>query len=86
MADEESVDVDDRRDNEPAPEPGPQAPAIPAATRLSPLQESWGAYVDHATHCEICRSPDDGKCDTAESLYRAYEAQGAEAYRRLAGS
>lgn len=76
-----SVDVDEPRD-QPAAEPE-RAPQIPASTKLSPLQEAWGAYVEHATHCPVCRSPDAGRCDEAEELYRAYEQQGDAAYRKL---
>ena len=73
----------ERRDQPPEPETGPRLPAIPRGTRLSPVQEAWGAYVDHATHCDICRSPDAGHCETAETLHRAYEDIGNAAFRKL---
>lgn len=65
------------------PERGSHPPIPAARARLSPVQEAWGAYVDHATHCTTCRSPDDGSCVTAEALYRTYEQQGANASRKV---
>jgi len=75
--------MDERRDEQPPPVTRPPVIAS-TASRLSPLQEAWSAYVGHATHCPKCRSRDAGRCDTAEQLYRAYDEQGDSATRRLA--
>lgn len=75
--------MDERRDKQPQAEPGAQPLALPAASKLSPVQQAWGAYVDHALHCPICRSTDQGSCDTAEQLYRAYTKTGDSAFRQL---
>jgi hypothetical protein len=81
VADERSdVDMTERR--EPPAEPGSHPP-IASATELAPPQKAWGAYVDHATRCDTCRSLDAGRCETAETLHRAYQAAGSEAYRQL---
>ncbi|MFI6560425.1 hypothetical protein [Streptomyces sp. NPDC050534] len=66
------------------PEPGSHPPITGRAT-LSPVQEAWGAYVDHATHCSLCRSRDGGKCERAEELYGAYREADGEAFRQLHG-
>lgn len=76
--------MDESRAHQPDPEGGAQpAPALPAGTRLSPVQEAWGDYVRHATHCQICRSIDAGPCEQAEQLHRTYEEAGDNAFRRL---
>jgi len=75
--------MDERR--EPPAEPGSGPSQAAAGTRLSPLQEAWGAYVEHATHCQICRSLDAGRCDTADKLWRAYQVQSEQAYRDVSG-
>lgn len=76
--------MDERRDKRADPEPGAQPPAaLPAGTRLSPVQEAWGAYVDHALHCTACRSRDAGSCETAEELHRAYKQVSDGAFKRL---
>lgn len=74
--------MDERRDN--PPELGSDGRIVSTAGELSPLQQAWGRYVDHATKCPGCRSIGSGKCDDAERLYRAYSEQGDDAYRRLA--
>jgi len=73
--------MDDSKGDQPA--TGTRPGLIASGAQLSPPQEAWGAYVDHATHCTTCRSPDDGSCVTAEALYRAYEQQGADASRKV---
>jgi hypothetical protein len=73
----------ERRD--PQPGPGSGKPALAAVVRLSPLQEAWGRFVEHATRCEICRSVDTDPCRTAGSLYRAFEEMSTDAFRRLGG-
>lgn len=81
-ADERSVDMDEPTD--PGGEPDSRPPVIAAATRLSPLQEAWGAYTGHATTCAGCRDIDRGRCTTGEGLYRTYQQHGEQAYERLA--
>lgn len=73
--------MDERKDPPPPEDSAPRA--VAAASRLSPIQQAWGDYVDHATRCPICRSVDGGRCDDAERLHHAYEAEGKTAYRRL---
>jgi hypothetical protein len=72
--------VDERKDQ--PPEAGSHPPIV-SVSRLSPVQEAWGAYVDHATHCPACRSRDGGRCETAETLHRLYEQLGDSASRKL---
>ena len=74
--------MEERRDGPPD---GGSHPPIATGAKLAPPQEAWGAYVDHATHCEQCRSLDAGRCDRAEALYRAYQKADGEAYRQLHG-
>lgn len=75
--------MDDSRD-QPAGQGSSKTP-IAAAVKLSPVQQAWGDYVDHARACAVCRSVDGGKCGEAERLYRAYQDVDADAYRRLSG-
>jgi hypothetical protein len=82
VADEETVDMDERRD--PPPEPGTRPALIASGTsKLSPVQQAWGAYADHATHCLQCRDIDAERCQIAEQLHRAYEALSDDAFREL---
>lgn len=66
---------------------GPRPRAIPAGVgRLSPVQEAWSAYVGHSLNlCNHCRTPSAGRCDEAETLYQAWRALDADAYRRMYG-
>ncbi|MFH8804031.1 hypothetical protein ACH4F6_31335 [Streptomyces sp. NPDC017936] len=73
--------MDERRDPPPAPQPG--RPILAAATRLSPLQQAYAAYTDHAVSCDACRDVD-RTCAEAEALWRAYRAIGDDACERLA--
>lgn len=75
--------MEERRDKQPGSEPGAQPPALAAGTNLSPVQEAWGAYVEHALHCDTCRSRDAGTCETAEQLHRAYKESSNGAFRKL---
>jgi hypothetical protein len=75
--------MEERRD--PDPRPDTRRRGAVTAGRLSPLQEAWGAYVEHATHCDACRSLDAGRCEPAQQLWRAYQAQGEAAYREISG-
>lgn len=82
MADERSVDVDERR--EPPPETTPRAPIAAGLGQLSPVQSAYGAYTRHAIDCDDCRNVDH-TCEIAEGLWRAYQTAGRNAFRRLAG-
>lgn len=77
----------ERRGDQPPPESGlPQPGLIAGGVRLTPVQESWGAFIEHATHCDDCRSLDAGPCLTADALYRAYQEADSEAFRRYRGT
>lgn len=75
--------MEERRDKQAPSEPGARRTPLPAAIKLSPVQEAWGGYVDHARQCPTCRSADAARCDTAERLYRAYEKLSDSAMRKL---
>lgn len=72
--------MDERRD----PQRGTQAarPPLAAATRLSPIQQAYGAYTGHAVACPACRDVD-RTCGTADRLWKAYQEAGVEAYDKL---
>ena len=73
MADEPgAVDVDERREQ--PPEAVTRPPVIVSGAKLSPLQEAWSDYVDHAIACADCRHIGRARCETSETLYRAYRA------------
>lgn len=73
--------MDERRDPQPAPG---RRPTVAAGIRLSPVQEAWSAYVEHSLHaCPVCRRVDGSPCEAAEDLYRTYQEQAGDAYRRL---
>jgi len=78
---ERSVDMAEPREFPPGPQPG--RPPLAAASRLSPLQQAYAAYTDHAIHCDACRDID-RTCSQAETLWRGYQAAGSETYRRMA--
>ncbi|MGW0626400.1 hypothetical protein [Streptomyces sp. NPDC002758] len=74
--------MDERRD--PKPSDGSRAPIVAAASRLSPIQESWAVFVRHVTvTCARCRDIDQTNCDDATRLYRAWQALTADAAHRL---
>jgi hypothetical protein len=73
--------MDERRDAELPPQGA--WPPLAAASRLSPVQQAYGAYTGHAIACDACRDVD-RSCADAEALWRAYRAAGDEAYDRLA--
>jgi hypothetical protein len=82
VADERTVDVDERRD--PPPEPGSGPPVIASVAKLSPIQQAWSDYVDHGLKCPKCRTLDAGPCGEAERLHSAFQAAGDTAFERLA--
>ncbi|MFJ4808471.1 hypothetical protein [Streptomyces longwoodensis] len=65
--------------------PTPQACARPAVgiSRLSPMQQAYAAYTEHATSCGTCRDPDAGKCETAERLWKAYHETADRAFTQF---
>lgn len=85
MADEHqrSVDVDERRDNPP---PAGTRPAVlaSAGSKLSPVQQAYAGYVEHATACTICRDVDGGRCEAADMLWQAFRQRADGAYQQLA--
>lgn len=70
---------------EPEPEQGTRRAAIAAGTRLSPVQEAYGAYAKHAVSCRWCRDIDHGRCGVGDELWGVYQEVSAEAYRRMPG-
>ncbi|MFF7190857.1 hypothetical protein ACFZAR_37850 [Streptomyces sp. NPDC008222] len=63
---------------------GSRTPAFVATTRLSPLQEAYGAYTAHTLDCDRCRDVDQ-RCDAAADLWRVYWMLAVAANRRLGG-
>ncbi|MFJ7963101.1 hypothetical protein [Streptomyces sp. NPDC096324] len=64
--------MDERREQPPGAVTRP--PVIVSGARLSPLQEAWSKYVDHAIACADCRHIGRGRCEESDGLYRAYQA------------
>lgn len=81
MADERSVDVDERRDQ--PPDATPRAPLVVGLGELSPVQRAYAAYTRHAIECDACRDVDRA-CDVAETLWRVYQEVSGAACRRIA--
>lgn len=71
-----AVSVDERRPDSPAVEQ-----AVPV--KLSPLQRAWAAYRDHTAGCEVCRSMDGDRCETALQLWQAHQDLCDAAYSEL---
>lgn len=78
-----SVDMAHPTDPAPAAGSGPPQPPVAVNARLSPLQVAWDDYTRHAITCPVCCDVGAGRCGEAEGLWRAYQAAGADAYRRL---
>lgn len=53
------------------------------AGQLSPVQQAYSRYATHALACPVCRDVDRGSCGTADTLWRAYQEAGQQAYQRL---
>jgi hypothetical protein len=83
LADERSVDVDERRD--PQPDDDSRPPLVAAHTDLTPPQKAWSAYTVHSLACRVCCDVDAGACETAGDLYQAWVKASDDAFRRLAG-
>ncbi|MER5875404.1 hypothetical protein ABT119_05685 [Streptomyces sp. NPDC001910] len=68
--------MDERRDQPP---PAVTRPPVIAsgAARLTPLQEAWSDYVDHAIACADCRHIGRQRCEESDRLYGEYQALGA---------
>jgi hypothetical protein len=73
--------MDEGRD--PAPEQGTRHAPIAAGTRLSPLQEAYGAAATHSLNCDWCRDIDRDRCGEGARLWRVYEEIGDQAYRQM---
>ena len=84
VADERSVDMAERRGDQPAPETGPQLPR-PIRVGLSPVQAAYAAFAGHFMDCEHCRDIDRGQCDEAARLWQAYKAEDGLARHKLTG-
>jgi hypothetical protein len=67
------------------PTPSPRTPMVAAGATLSPVQQAYGQWTGHALKCPICRDVDGGRCDTADMLWRAYQASGKRAFELLEG-
>lgn len=67
-----SVDMDERRGDQPAPESHP--PIASAGSELPPVQQAWSRYVNHRLDCKVCRDIDQGPCEEAERRRRAWLA------------
>lgn len=68
--------------DEPKNQPPPavtRPPVIASGARLTPLQEAWSDYVDHAIACADCRHIGRQRCDESDRLYGEYQAMGAAA-------
>jgi hypothetical protein len=82
--DDRSVDMDESREQPPAPEASP--PEIPQpAGQPSPVQQAQRAYGKHCTACTRCRDVDRNRCDDGQQLYRAWIGACDDAYRQIAG-
>jgi len=71
----------ERRDEPPA--EGSRPDLIAATTRLSPVQEAYGASIAHALACTKCRDIDRARCVDGDRLWHAYLEIADEAYRQL---
>jgi hypothetical protein len=79
VADERSVDVDERRDTPP---PSECSRPIAVSTELPGPQQAWARYVEHSRGCEVCRDVD-RHCDEADRLWKAWQAQARQALQQL---
>ena len=73
--------MDEPRGEQPA--PSPRTPIVAAGSTLSPVQQAYGLWTGHALKCPICRDVDGGRCDTADALWRAYQASSDAAFEGL---
>ena len=72
--------MDERRD--PPPDGQDRAPLASAASRLTPVQEAYAAYTEHAIACHECRDPG-SSCEVAGVLWRTYMAIANRAARQV---
>ncbi|MFF1547182.1 hypothetical protein [Streptomyces sp. NPDC058291] len=73
--------MDERRDPYPPAQGG--RPPLAAASRLSPVQQAYGAYAGHAIACDACRDVD-RTCADAGRLWKAWKALADDAFDQLA--
>jgi hypothetical protein len=81
-ADERSVDVDERRDQQAGDGSSPRP--VAAAVQLPPAQQAWARYATHTLRCLVCRDVD-RICDESGRLYRAWRDLADDAFRQLGG-
>lgn len=78
VADERSVDVDERRDT-----PPPSESSRPVAVSSLPEpKEAWARYVGHSRQCVVCRDIE-RHCDEADQLWKAWQTQARQALQQL---
>lgn len=80
MADERSVDMAEATDPPPA---GERSRPAAAVSRLTPTQEAWAEFVQHARCCARCRDVDSDGCDAAERLWRAWQTVSGAAMQQV---
>ncbi|MFF4489393.1 hypothetical protein ACFY0F_23340 [Streptomyces sp. NPDC001544] len=75
--------MDERRDTPPPPETRRPAALATGLGQLSPVQQAYADYVEHAHRCDDCRDID-SRCMAGDGLWRAYRERTDGAYRQLA--
>ncbi|MFD4596682.1 hypothetical protein ACFWPQ_01490 [Streptomyces sp. NPDC058464] len=73
--------MDERREATDDAQP-PRLPLAAAGSRLSPVQEAYAAYTEHAIACDDCRNPG-LSCEAAGVLWRAYMAIANQAAQKM---
>ena len=73
--------MDDGREH--PPDGTDRAPIAAGVSKLSPVQEAWGAFTRHSLQCKACRDVDQ-KCTTAGQLWRRWQDVSVRAARQVA--
>jgi hypothetical protein len=81
VADERSVDMDERRDDESP--PGSGRP-VAVSSDLPGPQQAWGRFVQHSRGCVACRDIDQ-HCGEADRLWKAWQDRARRALDELGG-
>ena len=68
---------------QPPPEDGTRRRPIAAGTRLSPVQEAYGAAAAHSLDCTWCRDIDRDRCSVGDALWSTYLELSDAAYQQL---
>jgi hypothetical protein len=73
---------------ESSPTPSAADPPRQAVSRaeLTPLQQAYSDYVQHALACDTCRNVDGERCAPADALWQVYRRESDEAYRGLSAN